>query len=452
MIRLYCHKMFYAAVIERLSDASARGLAEAVSRAVGDGVLAGGTKLPPVRSVAGELQLSPSTVNSAWQLLRRAGTIRTDGRRGTIVASPGTGGPGRYRAALRQRTAFGLDLSTGVPDPALLPALPDPRGLSPAPSSYLDEPVLPALGALLRSRWPYPSERLAIFDGAMDAVDHVATALLRLGDLALVENPCFPPLLDLLDTLGVRVAGVATDEHGMLPGPLADALTRRPAAVFLQPRALNPTGASWSPSRSAALAAALSPHPSVYVVEDDSAGDLSSGPALSVGTHLPRQTVHVRSFSKSHGPDLRLAAVSGPATLLDPILERRLLGQGWTSRLLQHLLLTLLTEPSSVAAVAAARDEYARRRRLITSGLAAAGIVLPPGEGLNLWLPVEDEQAALLSLASGGIGAAAGTAFTVGAGTPPHLRVTVGLVTTDHAAVAERLARAARAATPSIPR
>ncbi|MEU8658369.1 aminotransferase class I/II-fold pyridoxal phosphate-dependent enzyme [Actinoplanes philippinensis] len=444
--------MFYQAVMDRLSDASARGLAEAVSRAVGDGVLAGGLKLPPVRSVATELQLSPSTVNAAWQLLRRAGTIRTDGRRGTVVATPGAGGPGRYRAALRRTSGFALDLSTGVPDPGLLPPLPGLHGLSPAPSSYLDEPVLPELGALLRGRWPYPAERLAIFDGAMDAVDHVATALLRLGDLALVENPCFPPLLDLLETLGVRVAGVATDAHGMIPDRLAAALTRRPAAVFLQPRALNPTGASWSPSRSASLAAVLGQTPQVYVVEDDSAGDLSSGPPLSVGAHLPRQTVHVRSFSKSHGPDLRLAAVSGPATVLDPILERRLLGQGWTSRLLQHLLLTLLTDPSSIAAVAAARDEYARRRRMITSGLAAEGITLPPGEGLNLWLPVADEQAALLSLASAGIGAAAGTAFTVGAAAEPHLRVTVGLVATGHAEVAERLATAARAATQPVPR
>ena len=440
------------AVTARLLDPSARGLAEAVSRAVGDGVLTAGAKLPPVRTVAAELRLSPSTVNAAWQLLRRAGTIRTDGRRGTVVATAGTGGPGRYRAALRQTSGFGLDLSTGVPDPRLLPAIPALHGLSPAPTSYLDEPVLPALGALLREQWPYPAERLAVFDGAMDAVDHVASALLRLGDLAVVENPCFPPLLDLLEVLGVSVAGVGTDAQGMLPDQLAAALARRPAAVFLQPRALNPTGASWSPARARALSAVLEPHPQVYVVEDDSAGDLASGPLCSLGTHLPRRTVHVRSFSKSHGPDLRLAAVSGPATVLDPILERRLLGQGWTSRLLQHLLLTLLTDPASVAAVRAARDEYARRRHLVTAGLASAGITVPPGEGLNIWLPVADEQAALLSLASAGIGAAAGTAFTVGPAGPPHLRLTVGLVAAHHDEVAGHLARAARAPAAGVAR
>lgn len=451
MLRLYCHKMLQA-ISERLTHPGARGLAEAVSRAVGDGALAGGTKLPPVRSVAAELHLSPSTVNAAWQLLRRAGTIRTDGRRGTVVATAGTGGPGRYRAALRRTSNFGLDLSTGVPDPRLLPPIPALPGLSPAPTSYLDEPVLPALAVLLRERWPYPAERLAVFDGAMDALDHVASALLRLGDLAVVENPCFPPLLDLLEALGVAVAGVQTDALGMLPEQLAAALARRPTAVFLQPRALNPTGASWSPSRASALAAVLAQHPQVYVVEDDSAGDLASGPLCSLGSHLPRQVVHVRSFSKSHGPDLRLAAVSGPATVLDPILERRLLGQGWTSRLLQQLLLALLTDPASIAAVRAARDEYARRRHLITAGLARAGIELPPGEGLNLWLPVADEHAALLSLASAGIGAAAGTAFSVGPAGEPHLRITVGLVAEDHAEVAAQLARAAHRAARGIAR
>jgi DNA-binding transcriptional MocR family regulator len=439
-----------------LTEPTARGLAEAVGRAVGDGALAPGSKLPPVRAVAAELRMSPTTVSAAWQLLRRAGTIQTDGRRGTVVAESRTGGPGRYRAALRGRAGFRLDLSTGVPDPRLLPALPALAGLSPAPGSYLDEPVLPALAALLRSAWPFPPDRLAVFDGAMDAIDQIASSLLRLGDRAIVESPCFPPLLDLLDALGVQAVGVDTDEQGMLPGRLRAALSSRPAVAFLQPRALNPTGASWSASRAASLAAALASHPRVYAVEDDSAGDVASSPLHSIGAHLPRQTIHVRSFSKSHGPDLRLAAVSGPATVLDPILERRLLGQGWTSRLLQQLLVDLLTSPSSVAAVSHARSEYARRRHLVISALGAAGISLPPGDGLNIWLPVADEQSALITLASSGIAAAAGAAFTPAGSTPsggtPHLRITVGLIAADHAAVAARLAEAARSPALAVPR
>ncbi|GIF21997.1 DNA-binding transcriptional MocR family regulator [Actinoplanes tereljensis] len=439
------------AVRSNLTDLSARGLAEAVGRAVGEGTLLPGAKLPPVRAVAAELHLSPTTVSAAWQLLRRAGTIQTDGRRGTVIAESRTSGPGRYRAALRGRTGFTLDLSTGVPDPALLPLLPALAGLSPAPTSYLDEPVLPALASLLRSTWPFPPERLAVFDGAMDAIDQIASALLRLGDRAIVENPCFPPLLDLLEALGAEPIGVDTDDEGMLPSRLSAALASRPTAIFLQPRALNPTGASWSAARAASLASVLTQTPQVYAVEDDSNADVSSRPLFSLGTHLPRQTVHVRSFSKSHGPDLRLAAVGGPSAVLDPILERRLLGQGWTSRLLQHLLLTLLTDEPSVAAVGQARDEYARRRALVVEGLRSEGIELPTGDGLNLWLPVADEQSALITLASAGIAAAAGSAFLPSGG-PPHLRITAGLIATDHAAVAAQLAAAARSPALSVPR
>ncbi|MEV8515180.1 aminotransferase class I/II-fold pyridoxal phosphate-dependent enzyme [Dactylosporangium sp. NPDC051484] len=429
---------------ELLREPTARGLAEAVSQAVGQGRLSAGAKLPPVRQVADALQVSPTTVGAAWQLLRRSGTIRTDGRRGTTIAETRTGGPGRYRAALRSRTGFPLDLSTGVPDPQLLPPLPPLTGIFPVPGSYLDEPVHPELAVLLRERWPYEPERIGVFDGAMDAIDQIASALLRMGDRVVVERPSFPPLLDLLEAIGTRPVGVDTDAQGILPDRLAAALMERPVAVFLQPRALNPTGASWSKKRAAELALVLARHPAVCVIEDDSAGDISMAPLYSIGASLPMQTVHVSSFSKSHGPDLRLAAVGGPAAVLDPVLERRLLGQGWTSRLLQQLMARLLTEPSSVAAVRNAREEYARRRRCMVKALSRAGFELPVGDGLNLWLPVADEQAALLSLAGDGISAAAGAAFTVGP-MPPHLRVTVGLVAEDHDLVASRLARAATA-------
>jgi DNA-binding transcriptional MocR family regulator len=432
----------------RLEEPTARGLASAVSQAIGAGTLAAGTRLPPIRQIARELGLSPTTVSAAWQLLARSGTILTDGRRGTVVAEPRTAGPRRYRRALSAngRTAFALDLSTGVPDPALLPDLsPALRRLhATAPSSYLDDPVVPALEATLRASWPSAPQRLAVFDGAMDALERVAGQLLRWGDRAIVENPCFPPLLDLLDALGVQVQGVRLDESGPVPAELSALLTAQPATVFLQPRAQNPTGVSWTPARRDELAAVLAAHPSTVVIEDDSAGDLASGPPPSLGSALPDQTVHIRSFSKSHGPDLRLAAVGGPSSILDAVLERRLLGQGWTSRLLQHLLLDLLTDASTVDFVARARSEYARRRRLITEPLRAAGIAVDGADGINLWLPVADEPAALVALAADGIGAAAGAAFQLGAA-DPHLRVTIGLVADGHDEVAQSLVHAALA-------
>src|SRR4029079_3497869 len=105
------------------------------------------------------------------------------------------------------------------------------------------------------------------------------------------------------------------------------------------------------------LAAALAGR-DVLVVEDDSAGGTPSGSPVSLGNLLPDRTVLVRSFSKTQGPDLRRAAIGGPGAVVGPIVERRYLGQGWSSRLVQSILLELLTDAPSrefVARVPAAR-------------------------------------------------------------------------------------------------
>ena len=110
-----------------------------------------------------------------------------------------------------------LDLSLGTPDPALLPdlgpALARVAG-RPLPQGYLADPVLPELEAVLRERWPFPPDALTVVDGAMDALDRLTTLAVRLGDVVLVEEAAFPPVLDLLDTVGAEVVPVAMDDHG----------------------------------------------------------------------------------------------------------------------------------------------------------------------------------------------------------------------------------------------
>lgn len=436
------------AIEERMAEPTARGLADAVARAVGEGAVVAGEKLPPIRTVAIQLGLSPTTVSSAWNLLSRAGTVQADGRRGTVITAR-QAGPARYRSALQGGDAqlYALDLSTGTPDPELLPDVTAAlRRIKPPaePATYLDDPVLPELAELLRADWPFPAQRITVVDGAMDALQQIAATHLRFGDRVAVEQPCFPPLLDLLDSVGVVPVPVDVDDDGPLPDQLA-AVAGSLRAVVLQPRAQNPCGAALTPRRVGELARALR-GTDALVIEDDSAGAIASVPPLSLGGELPERTLHVRSYSKSHGPDLRLAAVGGAARLVDAVVDRRFLGQGWTSRLLQSLLVDLLTHAPSVRAVERARSAYATRRTRTVDALAACGIEVPGRDGLNIWLPVRDEAAALLLLATRGIGAAGGGPFAVRPGGAPHLRVTVGLVATGHRELARHLADAANAA------
>ncbi len=382
-------------VAAAVDDRSARGIAAAVGRLITSGSLPVGERLPTVRELATSLGVSPTTVSEAWQTLAAVGAIDARGRQGTFVRQPtGPITPRRYRRVTEGPGHFALDLSTGTPDPALLPDLGpvfarvSRQSLT---SSYLDHPVLPELEARLRADWPFLAEDLTVVDGAMDALDRVAAVVVRLGDRVVVEHPTFPPLLDLLDLLGAEVIGVPLDEHGMRVDALTQALASGVRAVFLQPRAQNPTGVALTARRCKQLAAALARSDAV-IVEDDHSGDIASSPLVSLGMHLPQRTVHIRSYSKSHGPDLRLAAVGGAGDVVSAVANRRLLGPGWSSRILQALLLEMLDHPATIAAVAAARVEYAARRAATTDVLAAAGVAFTGTDGINLWMQVADER------------------------------------------------------------
>lgn len=439
------HADAVAAIVDAVDDRSARGLAAAVSRLARSGALPTGARLPTVRDVAKRLGVSPTTVSEAWQTLAQAGVLETRGRLGSFVLDrPRADGRQRYRR-VTSPGAFAIDLSTGTPDPDLLPDLRPALariGRRSLTSSYLDDPVLPELGELLRAQWPFPPEGLTVVDGAMDGVDRVASQLVRLGDRVLVENPTFPTLVDLLELLGAEVIGLPTDAHGVVPAALADALADEPAALFLQPRAHNPLGISMTEARAAELAALLEPT-GVTVVEDDHAGDIARAPAVSLGRWLPDRTVLVRSFSKSHGPDLRLAAVGGRGELVARAEARRLVGPGWSSRILQAVLVELLTDERAVGVVAAARAAYAERRAALVAALHERGVGTTGDDGINVWVDVRDERNALVTLAARGIGAAPGTPFCAGPLPGDHLRVTVSGIRSGVDDLADALASAA---------
>lgn len=433
-----------SAIEERLSEATVRGLGQAVTAAIRDRMIVPGTRLPPIREVARELALSPTTVSSCWRLLARSGVVRSDGRRGTVVLDRAAPQPTRYRAALDWQTDMRLDLSTGTPDRRLLPSLSGvPLPSTPVPLGYLAPSVVPELRDLVLADWPCAATDIVVVDGAMDALDLLVQTQLGYGDRVAIDHPGFTPLIDLLESVGAEIVTLDMDEEGIRPDELAAALATPLAAVILQPRAQNPTGITMSRSRARTLGHLLAPT-SVLVIEDDSAGAVAGSAPISLGPWLPDRLVHIRSYSKSHGPDLRLAVMTGPEEVLAQVEARRHLGQGWTSRLLQRLLAVLLTDPDAIATVDLARRTYAARRTALVEGLARRGVSVGPGDGLNVWVPVEDESVALVRLAREDIGVAPGSAFILRPGYPQHIRVTAGLLPAERAdEVAAALAAAA---------
>lgn len=56
-----------------------------IQRMISSGQLEVGTKLPPIRQLASDLQLARGTVNKVYEALARDGLVKTAGRHGTVV-------------------------------------------------------------------------------------------------------------------------------------------------------------------------------------------------------------------------------------------------------------------------------------------------------------------------------------------------------------------------------
>ncbi len=421
----------------RIQGSSAATLVEEVERAVAAGMLAPGERLPSVRRLAADAEVSPATVSTAIAELRRRGVVVSEPRRGTRI---GVRPPLPLQPPSIAAPAGARNLSLGNPDPALLPDLAAALARTEQPVRlYGDEPELPELLALARSALHadgVPGEHLSVVSGALDGIERVLAARLRPGDSVAVEDPGYAPLFDLLRAHGLSLVPVAIDERGMRVEALAEALRRGVSAVVVTPRGQNPTGAAFDAERARELRALLASHPAVLLIEDDHLGPVAGVPLHSLAGAGERWAA-TRSVAKSLGPDLRLAVLAGDEGTIAHVRGRQLCGPGWVSHVLQRLVATLWGDEQVAAGVRRAREIYTMRREGLLAALADNGVRAHGLSGLNVWVELDDEAATTAALLARGWVLAPGSRYRL-ASRGGAIRVTAAALDAGDAA---RLAR-----------
>jgi DNA-binding transcriptional MocR family regulator len=406
----------------RIRGSSAASIVASVERGVSTGGLAPGDTVPSVRALARELEVSPTTVASAYRELRQRGFLVSHDRSRTVIG---------HRPPVASRLAPEVppgvvDLASGNPAPDLLPDLgPTLATLTAERRLYGGGADVDALVELARAGFAadgIPPEHLAVTAGGLDGIERTLEVHLRVGDRIGIEDPGYIGTVDLARALGLVPVPVPVDDRGPTVDGLREALDEGLQALLVTPRAQNPTGGAIDAERAADLRAMLDAAPEVLVVEDDHASLFVGADHHPLVAGRDRWAV-VRSVAKALGPDLRTAVLAGDEDTVARVLGRQRLGTGWVSHLLQRLTAATWMQARADGTLLRARATYAERREALLEALRGHGIEARGRTGINVWIPVVEEVPVVQGLLARGWAVQAGEPFRIVS--EPAVRVTV---------------------------
>jgi GntR family transcriptional regulator/MocR family aminotransferase len=455
--------------LDAATGRSLRARAEwALREAVRSGRLAPGTRLPPTRTLAGQLGVSRGVLVDAYAQLAAEGYLHTRRGGGTTVArAPST---------------------AAEPEPDPDPGRPSATTTAPAIRHDL-RPTLPAVDVFPRAAWAsaltrvvrtVPDERLGYAHplgepewratlaawlgrrrGVRAAPAQVgATGSVRFG-LPLVwdllgargvrrvgiEAPGWPRIAESLAAAGLEAVPLPVDGGGIDP---ADVIRHRLDAVAVTPAHQFPTGAVLASARRTALVS-WAREQGAWLLEDDYDAEYryDRQPVGSLQGLAPDVVLYAGSASKILAPALRLGWLVLPAALAADLEGRDPWPLTGTPPPLDQLALDDLVVRGEVDRhLRRQRTRYRRRRDALLDALGAALPTCPiegaaAGLFLVLRLPaVADEEAI--------VAAAAGRGLPLeGLRTPGRPGLTIGYANLPEAAApaaAAELAAAVRSA------
>ena len=281
--------------------------------------------------------------------------------------------------------------------------------------AYGGAAMVPALVELATASFAadgIPTGRITAVSGAMDGVERILMASCRTGDRVAVEDPGYPRVFDVAAAHGLARRG-RRRRRRRAPGRVAGRARSTPG----RRRSCAPRGRRTRPvprsseRRRRQLRPCCAGHPDVLTIEDDHASAIAGAPARTLATGSRERWAVVRSVAKTLGPDLRVALVTGDERTVDLVEGRLRLGPGWVSHLLQRLVVSLERDARTAERIEMAATTYAMRRESLIDALGEHGIGAVGASGLNVWIPVDDEQAVTTGLFARGWAVTGGQRF-----------------------------------------
>ena len=378
-----------------------RQIYDGFRRAVHEGWLQPGQRVPSTRALAAELGVSRFPVLTAYELLLGDGCFEGRVGAGTYVSPARPSTPsvpplprprdeadlGPFRVSLpaldrfpHARWARLVARHARAPDPAHM-AYGDPAGV---------ERLRSAIASHVRSTRAVrcDADQVLVVSGSQAALRVVAAALLAPRDVVAVEEPGYSGAHAALGAGGPRLLRVPVDDGGLDVATLDrhDADIR---AVYVTPSHQYPLGVPLTPARRRELLE-WADRREAWVLEDDYDSDYWFGgtPLGAIqGMDGGERVVYIGTFSKVLFPGLRLGYLIVPRTLRDRAARAREALDLFSPPLQQLALADFILEGHLARHLRRMHPLYRARRQALLDSLAreCPGLsVVPAAAGLHV--------------------------------------------------------------------
>ncbi len=277
-------------------------------------------------------------------------------------------------------------------------------------------------------------QQILVTHSASQALDLVVRLMLKPGDTVFVEDPGYFNLFGLLRLHGVKLVGVPRRATGP-DVEVAEALLREhhPKLFFINTVFHNPTATNVAPQVAFRLLQLAQRH-GFSIVEDDVYADFEATPSQRLATldQLDR-VIYLGGFSKTLSSSLRIGYLAARHDLIKHLVDvKALTGMGGT-RLAESVVATLLERGMHRKHMERLRRRLAQASADAVARLRQAGweVYEKPSGGMFLWarVPGVDDSARLVDIAHmHGFDLAPGCDYRPNGEATPWVRVNVAAV------------------------
>lgn len=423
----------------QLSRPAYLSLAEQIARAIQDGRLLHGAKLPTHRKMAEDLVISVQTVSRAYDELIRRGLISGEIGRGTFVQTQRQELEPPY---LPERLGEVIDLSILKPvcDHIHLERmrqafewlgenLPSSSALSFRPNVVFPRHRAVATEWLSLCGLQVSPLNVNVTNGATSGMTVALMSVAPPGAIVAAEAVSHHTLVPLSTYLGIHLEGLAVDDEGMIPEALDEACRRSPIrAVFLQPSVINPRATLMSSGRREALAEVAARH-DIAIIENDILGPLVTDRPPPIAAYAPERTLYVTSFTKITVPGLRIGYLVAPDRYVAAVANRHLVLNWMATPAMAEIATRWVSDGTAMELVEWQRCALLARHEIAQTTLAGLRYYTHR-QGLHVWLPLSGahtEEGFVSQARLHGVAIAPGTSFrTAGQGWAPAVRISLG--------------------------